>query len=331
MVSSPSGLMSDVSTNSNITGVFRTLSPSTFAFGIVEATSSFYGVLDALRQDDLLKIVSEPTLVAINGATATFNSGGEIPVPEPQSLGTISIAWKQYGTQVKFVPVVLGNGKVRLEVWPLISELDETRSFNFNGTQVPSIKNRDIKTTVELRAGETLALAGLVQTVLEAENGGLPWISEVPYLGAAFRHVKETRNEIELLMLVTPEWVEGMDANQAPVCGPGSSTTSPTDWQLFMRGYVEVPKCPAACPGGPCPAGNAPPDGAIIGPGENVPTPPPTDAAARAARLARQPSAAGPQSRYSPSQPNSAPATSATSPPNRGPGLIGPAGYDEVK
>ena len=84
-----------------------------------------------------------------------------------------------------------------------------------------------------------------MQTVVEGENTGLPWISEVPYLGALFRSEHEKRNEVELLILVTPELVEAMDANEAPPCGPGMQTTSPSDWELFMKGHLEVPKC---CP-----------------------------------------------------------------------------------
>ncbi|MEN6457322.1 MAG: type II and III secretion system protein family protein [Thermoguttaceae bacterium] len=324
VVSSPSGLMTDVSSGS--TGVFRTSSAGTFAFGIVDGASSFYGVLDALRQDDLMKILSEPTLVAVNGEKASFSSGGEIPVPEPQSLGTISISWKQYGTHVKFVPTVLGNGRIRLDVLPEISELDETRSFDINGTQVPGIKNRYVKTTVELGAGQTLALAGLVQTVVEAENGGLPWISEVPYLGAAFRHVKENRNEIELLMMVTPELVEAMDPSEVPRCGPGTQTTSPSDWELFMKGFLEVPNC--------CPAGNGgqTPDGMLPGPPDEQ-LPPGDEALGgnnrpEAAASARQRVA---NNRYSPSNRTAAGDGSSVGTRNGPPSFIGPVGYDVVK
>ncbi|MCE5267673.1 MAG: type II and III secretion system protein family protein [Planctomycetaceae bacterium] len=330
LVSSPSGLMSDVSSGSSATtGVFRTQAPGTFAFGILNGSSGFYGVLDALRQDDLMKILSEPTLVAVNGEKASFNQGGQIPVPEPQSLGTISISWKTYGTQVRFVPVVLGNGKIRLDVWPEISELDETRSFNINGTQVPSIKNRDVHTTVEMGAGQTLAIAGLVQTVVEAENGGLPWIGDVPYLGAAFRHVKESRNEIELLIMVTPELVEAMDPNEVPHCGPGTQTTSPSDWELFMKGYLEVPNCCAGGQGGP---GDGTPQDGMVGPDEQVPAPAP-DASGNSGDGSGRPPAAAMARRRSNSSYNRYSQTKASlaGSPNNPPGFMGPVGYDVVK
>jgi pilus assembly protein CpaC len=282
-----------------------------------------------------MKIMSEPTLVTVSGRAASFNSGGEIPVPEPQSLGTISISWKKYGTQIDFVPIVLGNGRIRLEVRPRISELDETQSFNISGTQVPGIKAREADTGVELQAGQTLAIAGLVQTLVQSSNTGLPWISEVPYLGAAFRNVKETRNEVELLILVTPELVEAMDTCDVPPCGPGMQTTSPSDWELFMKGHLEVPNC---CPKGgphngacPCPPsggdpGGPPPDG-MIGPSEVVPAPP-SAAPPRPAPPAA-PNPHSPQTRYNSPRANP-PATPAQS-PDGPPGLIGPAGYDVVK
>ena len=202
-------------------------------------------MLDALRQDNLLKISSEPTLTVISGQEASFTSGGQIPVPEAQSLGTTSIDWKNYGTMIKFVPIVLGNGKIRMDVRPEISELDYAHGTTINGGQVPGILTRNTQTTVELQAGQTLAIAGLVEYLSEGSISGLPWISEVPYLGALFRNVHNQLNEIELLILVTPELVDPLNASEVPPCGPGSMTTDPSDWELFMKGYLEVPRC---CP-----------------------------------------------------------------------------------
>ena len=254
--SGPSGLLSDFNPTALTTpsNLYRTASPSTFAFNVGNSTNGFYGVLEALREDNLMKIMSEPTVVALNGQRSTFNVGGQIPVPEPQSLGTISIDWKDYGTQVDFVPVVIGNGKIRLDVHPTVSDLDPTNSVTINGSVVPAIKQRDIKTSVELMSGQTLAIAGLVQSAVEATTTGLPWVSEVPIIGALFRNVQETQNEVELLILVTPEFAEGLNADQVPKCGPGQSTTSPSDWELFMYDHLEVPAC---CPDGDGQTANA--------------------------------------------------------------------------
>lgn len=268
----------------------------TFAFSVLDGTAAFFGLLDALRQDNLAKVLSEPTLVTVSGRPAYFNVGGEIPIPVPQSLGTISIEYKKYGTQLDFVPIVLGNGNIRLEVRPRVSEIDPSRSVTVASTTVPGLRTREAETGVEMKAGQTLAIAGLVQVRTEAVNRGLPWISDVPYLGVPFRRVSEETNEIELLILVTPELAEAMDAHQVPPCGPGTTTTSPTDWELYMLGHVEVPACcpgpggacgacggggATACQGGAAPCDPAMAPGMILAPGEQIETPLPADSAGR--------------------------------------------------
>jgi pilus assembly protein CpaC len=229
--SSPASLLSDSAAKDYIPPgyLLRTIAPSTFAFSVVSGNNAFFGVLDALRQDNLMKVMAEPTLVTVSGRAASFNSGGTIFLPVPQSLGTISLQPYDYGTSIDFVPIVLGNGKIRLELRPKVSELDYANSITISGTTVPGTKERKADTWVELMAGQTLAIAGLVQSRIESENHGLPWISEVPYLGVAFRKVHESVNEVELLILVTPELVEALDANEVPPCGPGQQTTSPSD------------------------------------------------------------------------------------------------------
>ncbi len=228
-------------------GTVATSGQETFAFQVVNGSSAFFGVLEALRKDNLVKILAEPALVTVSGRPARFLSGGEFPILVPQSLGTVSIEYKSFGTQVDFVPIVLGNGRIRLEVRPRVSELDFANSVTTGGFIVPGLRIREIDTGVELQAGQTLAIAGLVQSRVEAENRGLPWVSEVPYLGVLFRRVQEKVNEIELLIMVTPELVEAMDAHEVPQCGPGMRTTSPDDCDLYFKGHLEVPNC---CPPG---------------------------------------------------------------------------------
>jgi pilus assembly protein CpaC len=324
---------------------------STFAFNVAGGTSAFFGVLDALRQDNLLKVMAEPTLVTVSGRAASFDSGGTIFIPVPQSLGTISLQPYEYGTRIDFVPIVLGNGKVRLEVRPRISELDYANSITISGTTVPGTLERKADTGVEMMAGQTLAIAGLVQSRIEAENHALPWVGDVPYLRLLFGKVHETVNEVELLIMVTPELVDALDADQVPKCGPGMETTSPSDWELFMKGHIEVPKCPPrdACnndangKNGDC-SDEVPPDGMIDGPGEKIPAPPPADSASRSMRPVRNaPGAVGPesaadkwrsanpQSRQTSSKPTATEAASAKGSQTGPPGFIGPVGYDVVK
>lgn len=221
----------------------------TVRFGIVDGNRAFYGFIDALRQNDLIKVMAEPQMTTVSGRPASFNSGGEFPIIVPQSLGTVSIEYRQYGTRVDFVPIVLGNGNIRLEVRPQVSELDPSRSVVINSVSVPALRTRWVDTAVEMKAGQTLAIAGLIQHRTESQNRGLPWIADIPWFGAPFRRVEETTNEVELLIMVTPEFIEACDPEELPPCGPGESTTSPNDVELYFRGYMEVPKC---CDGSGC-------------------------------------------------------------------------------
>ncbi len=134
----PSGVIGTGAAPAPATVSNNPISASTFAFNIAKGTSAFFGVLDALRQDNLVKIVAEPTLVCESGRASSFNVGGQIAVPEPQGLGSVGVDYKDYGTRIDFVPIVLGNGKIHLEVRPSVSELDYA-----NSTTIPGPPCRD--------------------------------------------------------------------------------------------------------------------------------------------------------------------------------------------
>ncbi len=224
----------------------------TFFFNVVDGTNAFFGVLDALEQNQLAKTLSEPTLVTVSGRPAYFRVGGEIPLIQPGTAEQPpTFQFVEYGTRVDFVPIVLGNGRIRLEVRPSVKDIDPARGAVADGFSMPGLLVRETDTGVEMMAGQTLAIAGLVQERVEAERQGLPWVSEVPYLGVMFRRVRHVKNEIELLILVTPELVEAIDRDQMSPCGPGSESGDPGDWDLFMRGYLEVPP---TCAPNPCSA-----------------------------------------------------------------------------
>ncbi len=327
VVQSVSGLL----TGGAVPSAIAASGADTMRFGIVDGNRAFYGFIEALRQNNLIKVLAEPTLVTISGRPASFNSGGEFPIIVPQSLGTVSIEYRQFGTRVDFVPLVLGNGNLRLEVRPQVSEIDPSRSVTIENVTVPGLRTRWVDTAVEMKAGQTLALAGLIQTRTESQNRGIPWLSEVPWFGIPFRRVEEQTNEVELLITVTPEFVDAADAHELPACGPGESTTSPNDAELFYRGYLEVPKC---CPDNSCPkCQGAVPEGVI-----GVPEP-----AAGGTRQQFDPSAR----RLNGRQPRTAarPTTQGRPAPihvrldrpaangrkTQRPALIGPVGYDQLR
>jgi len=229
-------------------GTLTAAGPSTLTVGVLDSANSIGFFLDVLRQNNMAKLLAEPTLVTVSGRAASFNSGGEIPIPVNGGLGVTTVEYREFGTQVDFVPVVLGNGNIRLEVRPQITEVDESLRDSTTGS--PGFRSRRVDTGVELRAGQTLALAGLIQNRVSSTDQGLPWLSDLPWLGPMFGRVQETVNEVELLVMVTPEFVTPLEANEVPPCGPGEQTTQPNDTEFYFRRYREVPKC--NCQDGTC-------------------------------------------------------------------------------
>lgn len=237
-------------------------SGDTIRFAVFGDASVFLGYLQALRSQELIKILSEPTLVTMTGRPATFLSGGSFPIIVPSGLGNFTIQWRTYGTQVDFVPLVLGDGTIRLDVRGSVSELDESRGAELAGTKVPGVTERNVDTSVELQAGQSLALAGLIQNRVEANNRGVPLLADVPVVGRFFSRVEEKTNEVELLVIVTPELIAPLNPHELPPCGPGQLTTSPSDKELYGYGYLEVPSCAPGISPETCmpslPLGNAP-------------------------------------------------------------------------
>lgn len=221
----------------------------TFQFSVVDGDNAFFGILEALREDQLAKVLACPTLVTVNGQPASFLVGGEVPVPVPQSLGTISIEYKRYGTQLNFVPLVLGDGRIRMEVRPRVSELDRSTALFMDGYYIYGFRSREVRTSVEMNAGQTLAIAGLINERTESERRGLPWVSDIPVLGTFFRRVTEKNNEIEMLVFVTPELVDALDPDEVPAGGPGENSCRPTDFQLYWKGHIETDCCDSNCGG----------------------------------------------------------------------------------
>jgi pilus assembly protein CpaC len=301
---------------------------------VLSGNSTFYSFIECLRQDDLVKITADPTLVAYSGRPAQFVVGGEIAYPVSQGLGSVTIQWKNYGTQLDFVPIVLGGGRIRLEVRPEVSEVDQTESWT---NLAPSIKTRRVETGVEMRAGQTLAIAGLLQSRTEAQKKGLPVLSDIPYIGAAFRRVSERVNEVETLILVTPELVEPMDCQEVPPGGPGLNTTSPSDCQLYCKAEIEVPKSGGCAAGSmnpgrvliDTPVGGFPQPGLV--PPQSVPTPAPPPPPEIITPGPGSPLRPGTSGSRSSSNPQNRPLTNSAGGSGGLPGFGGPLGYDETR
>lgn len=217
------------------------LSQTTTAFGIFPS-GRVEVMLQVLRNNQVLNILAEPNLVAMHGQPASFLAGGEFPVPVPQTTGvggsTITIEFKKFGVQLDFVPFILDDDVIRLRVQPEVSTIDNTIGVTTSGTTVPGINSRQVSTTVELKQGQTLALAGLLQVELDGSTGRIAGLGDLPYIGSMFRNVTHEKTERELIVLVTPVLVDGVhEEDLAPL--PGSEIIDPNDCELFLKGKIE--------------------------------------------------------------------------------------------
>lgn len=215
---------------------------ATAMFGVITNNNVFQGFIEALKQESLLRILAEPTLVTVNGRPANFLSGGEFPILVPGGLGTVTVQFKPFGVRLEFVPMVLGNGRVRLEVAPEVSEKDFTTQVTVGNTVVPGLTTRRANAQVEMNFGQTMIISGLINNRVQSRTQKVPFLGELPWVGAAFRRVSHDEAETELLILVTPQLAEPLDPSQVPEYGPGQNTVSPTDAELYGSGYLEVPR-----------------------------------------------------------------------------------------
>lgn len=237
-----------------------TLANPTIAYGAIGSSKVFQGFIEALKQESLLKIWAEPVLVANNGRPAYMLAGGQFPILVPQSLGTTTIEWRDFGVRLEAVPIMLGQGRVRLQLMPEVSERDFANAVDLNGFTVPAITTRQVNTEVEMKFGETIILAGLISERETAETSKVPVFGELPWIGAAFRRVSYNEGETELVIMVTPELVSPIDPMELPAGGPGRFTDTPVDRELYIDGMLEVPKygdecltCQPGCQTGSCP------------------------------------------------------------------------------
>jgi pilus assembly protein CpaC len=216
-----------------------------FGRGVFGDTAFVYFIA-ALKQNNLLRILAEPNLIAMSGKEASFLAGGEFPIPVTQGGGTgaggtaVTIEWKEFGVRLKMTPVVLGGGRIHLVVNPEVSDLDFTTAVRFNGFVIPGLTTRKVRTEIELNEGQTFAIAGLLNNSVTSTKDVTPVLGEIPVLGALFRSVRYQRKETELVVLVTPHLVEGMNPGNIPPL-PGEQWRDPNLGQLFIEGDLGGP------------------------------------------------------------------------------------------
>jgi pilus assembly protein CpaC len=172
-------------------------------FGHILGTD-LLGTLDLLQKDGMVTTLAEPNLTALSGETASFLAGGEFPIPVSQSLGAVTIEYKQYGVGLAFTPVVLADGRISMRVRPEVSELSNEGSVKLNNFLVPALTTRRAETTVELGSGQSFMIAGLLRKHDTNDITKAPFLGDLPILGALFRSTAYRRDETELVIIVTP-------------------------------------------------------------------------------------------------------------------------------
>lgn len=312
-----------------VTSLGTALANPTAQFAITGASDIFNGFIEALTRKSLLKVLAEPRLVTTSGRPAALLSGGEFPILVPQGLGTATIQWREFGVRMEAVPIVLGNGRLRLDIAPEVSERDFANSVEVNGFVVPGLTTRRVNTQVEMRFGDTLMIGGLISQRKTITKSGYPILGDLPGIGIAFRREQSDVSETELLILVTPHLVAPMAAGQFPGNGPGLNSDHPTPHEFYADGYLEVDRvgyevCPPGHPGmiAPAPSGMSAPPALQPPP---VQAPPPPEAVRRGMPGPGRPAVAAPRG----PAPVSSGRTSATGPTRNSaatpPGLIQPS------
>ncbi|PQO27541.1 hypothetical protein C5Y96_18605 [Blastopirellula marina] len=194
--------------------------------------------LQATSSNGMAKILAEPTLVTISGKSANFIAGGEFAVPTAVGvggIGAVSTTFRGFGTQLAFTPTVLDKDKIRLQVAPSFSSINSSNSVD----GIPGLDIRGVTTTVDLREGQWLAVAGLIQDEQAGSRIRLPGLGDIPLIGAAFGRQTTTREETELVVLVSPELVHPMEVEQLPLFLPGTDVTDPTNKEFFWHQQIE--------------------------------------------------------------------------------------------
>ncbi len=213
------------------------------AFSAVLDTDDVRLAFQALSSNSYSKILAEPNLVTLNGQPASFIAGGEFAVPTVVGVEGVAAAttgFRGFGTQLTFIPTIIDKDRIRLTVTPSFSTINADVTVN----GIPGLNSRAVTTTVDLREGQWLAIAGLLQ---DQQSGGkvrVPLAGDIPILDAIFSQRNIKREESELVILVSPELVHPMGVEQAPLVLPGMEITEPGDWQFFVGGYYEgCPDC----------------------------------------------------------------------------------------
>ncbi|WP_342076733.1 type II and III secretion system protein family protein [Yoonia sp. SS1-5] len=213
-----------------------------FLFGFNAGGVEVGILLEALESRGVVRTLAEPNLTALSGQEAKFLAGGEYPIPVSQEDGAITIEFKPFGVELNFVPRVVDTDVINLELVAAVSAIDPSNSFTSSGFTVNAFSRRETSTTVEMRDGESFAIAGLLSDDFQDLSGQVPWIGDVPVLGALFRSAEYERRQTELVIIVTPHLVTPTRGQALAL--PTDRVKPPTEQELFLFGRVAAGNAP---------------------------------------------------------------------------------------
>ncbi len=231
-----------LSVGSNNTGG-TTFTDASGAFGVFRVLADFGDVLidvvlNALETKGLARSLAEPNLVALSGDTASFLAGGEVPIPVSDEEGGITVEFKPFGVGLSFTPTVVDEDLINLELETEVSSLDTSIQITIGGVPLTGFSTRRARTTVELRDGQSIAIAGLLQENFTDGKTQLPFLGDIPVLGTLFRSASFNRNQTELVIIVTPVLVTPVEAGER-LSLPTDRVRLPNEQELFLLGEVE--------------------------------------------------------------------------------------------
>ena len=207
-----------------------------FLFGFNAGGLELGILLEALESRGVVRTLAEPNLTALSGQEATFLAGGEYPVPVSQDEGTITIEYKPFGVELNFIPRVVAGDLINIELEAAVSSIDPSNGITLGQFTIDAFRRRETTTTVEMRDGESFAIAGLLSDDFRDLTGQVPWLGDVPVLGALFRSAEFERNQTELVIIITPHLVTPTRGEALAL--PTDRVRPPSERDLFLFGRV---------------------------------------------------------------------------------------------
>jgi len=200
-------------------------------------------VLAALKSEGLAKLVAAPTIVARSGEEADILVGGQVPVISAAAgINGPGVTYRPVGTELRFLPIVYGNGKIHLTVSPRVTQVNNSQALATSFGTSPAFDEQRMTTSVIVEPGQTIAIGGLIQTIQQGTITKIPCLGDIPYLGVLFSFATQNEQETEMIVLLTPRLVDPADCSQMPKALPGSETRKPDDCEFYLEAILEAPR-----------------------------------------------------------------------------------------